>query len=428
VPSSSDRVPPADGPSPSGSSGTGPVDQPLRGIRVLDLTRVLAGPFATQIMGDLGAEVTKLEAIDGGDEVRGIGPFYPGGESHYFLAINRNKRSVAIDLKSPEGRQVVLDLVAASDVVVENFRPRVMKRLGLDFEQLTARNPSVILLSISGFGSDGPLVDKPSFDLVSQAMSGVMTITGEPDGPPTKLGIPMGDLGGGLWGAIAVLSALVRRHADPRPQHIDLSLLDGLMGLLGYLGQYTMLTGTVPERVGSSHHHVVPYGRFRVKDGHIVLALHVGSFWTRFCDAIGRGDLVSDPRFRDPEGRRQNRDELIPIIEQVLEQRTRAEWDEVLDLADVPFAPILDVAEALAQPQVQAREAVQTFVHPTAGSVDVLGSPVRFVGGERTPLAPPPLLGEHTLEVLRDRLGYDDEQITHLVENGIVAPAKDPAS
>lgn len=401
--------------------GGGPVEQPLCGVRVLDLTRVLAGPFTTQIMGDLGADVIKLEALGAGDEVRGIGPFYPGEASHYFLAINRNKRSVAIDLKSEEGRQVVLDLVAESDVVVENFRPRVMQRLGLDLDQLTARNPSVILLSISGFGSDGPLVDKPAFDLVTQAMSGVMSITGEPDGPPTKLGIPMGDLGGGLWGAIAVLSALVRRHVDPRPQHIDLSLLEGLMGLLGYLGQYTMLTRAVPERVGSSHHHVVPYGRFRVQDGHIVLALHVGSFWTRFCTAIARPDLVVDPRFRDPEDRRQHRDELVRIIEQVLVRRTRAEWEEVLAGADVPFAPILDVAEALTQEQVRAREAVQSFVHPTAGSVEVVGSPVRFKDAPRTPPTPPPLLGEHTLEVLRDRLGYDDQKIARLLAQGTVA-------
>lgn len=404
-------------------SDDSPRDQPLEGVRVLDLTRVLAGPFATQILGDLGADVIKVEAPGSGDEVRGIGPFYPGGESHYFLAINRNKRSIAVDLKSDEGRQIILDLVAESDVVIENFRPRVMKRLGLDFDQLKERNPSVILVSISGFGSDGPLVDKPSFDLVSQARSGVMSITGEPDGPPTKLGIPMGDLAGGLWGAIGVLSAIVARRSDPRPQHIDLSLLEGLMGLLGYLGQFTMLTDTVPERVGSSHHHVVPYGRFQVKDGHIVLALHVGSFWRRFCDAVGRPDLPNDPRFRTTEDRRQNREELIPIVEQVLLERTRAEWDEILNGADVPFAPIYNVAEALAQEQIQDRQALQTFIHPVAGKVDVLGLPVRFKGGPRTPPGPPPILGEHTVDVLRENLGYDTAKIDHLLKEQIVEQA-----
>jgi formyl-CoA transferase/CoA:oxalate CoA-transferase len=396
-------------------------DQPLRGVRILDLTRVLAGPFCTQILGDLGADVVKVEAVGTGDEVRSIPPYYPGRASHYFLAINRNKRSIAVDMKADEGRQIILDLTAGCDVVIENFRPRVMSRLGLGFEELCARNPSVILVSISGFGSDGPLADKPSFDLVTQARSGVMSITGEPDGPPTKLGIPMGDLGGGLWGAIAVLAALHRRTSDSAPQHVDLSLLEGLMGLLGYLAQYAMLTDSAPERVGSSHHHVVPYGRFQAKDGHIVLALHVGPFWRRFCEAIGRNDLLDDERFRTTDDRRANRDQLVPIVEEILRRRTRAEWDQILNDADVPFGPIFDVPEALAQEQIKAREVMQRFVHPTAGEVEVVGTPVRFKGGgERTAPVPPPLLGEHTREILADMLKYDDDTISRLVKNGVI--------
>lgn len=398
-----------------------PLDKPLTGIRVLDFTRVLAGPFCTQILGDLGAEVLKLEALGGGDEVRTIPPRYPGGESHYFLAINRNKKSLAIDLKSDEGRAIALDLAARSDVVVENFRPGVMDRLGLGFDALRERNPCVILVSMSGFGSDGPLAHKPSFDLVTQARSGVMSITGDPDGPPTKLGIPMGDLGGGLWGAIAVLAALTRHRSDAAPQHVDLSLLDGLMSLLGYLGQFAMLTGEAPGRVGSGHHHVVPYGRFEVKDGHIVLALHVGPFWRRFCLAIGREDLLEDERFRTTEDRRANRAELEPIVEAILRERTRAEWDEILDAADVPFGPILDVAEALEQEQIRSRRTMQTFIHPRAGEVDVIGTPVRFKGADdRVPPLPPPVFGQHTRETLSTVLGYDDEAISRLVEQGVV--------
>jgi crotonobetainyl-CoA:carnitine CoA-transferase CaiB-like acyl-CoA transferase len=408
-------------------------DQPLRGLRVLDLTRVLSGPFGTQILGDLGADVIKVEAIGTGDEVRDIPPFYPGRVSHYFLAINRNKRSIAVDLKSEDGRRIVLDLAGVCDVVVENFRPGVLDRLGLGFDELRRANGSLILVSISGFGSDGPLSGSPSFDLVTQARSGVMSVTGEPNGPPTKLGIPMGDLNGGLWGVIAVLAALYRRNSDPAAQHVDLSLLDGLIGMLGYLGQGAKLTGTAPERVGSSHHHIVPYGRFETKDGHIVLALHVGPFWRRFCTAVGRSDLLEDHRFRTIEDRRTHRADLVAIIEDILRARTRAEWSEIFTAADVPFAPIYDVLEALAQEQVTHRQVLQRFTHPTAGPVDVVASPVRFADvEERTTPAPPPLLGEHTRDVLAGLLGYETWVIDQLVRDGVVAEAQgspgDPAS
>lgn len=389
-------------------------------MRILDLTRVLAGPFCTQILGDLGADVIKVEAPRIGDEVRSIPPYYPGRESHYFLAINRNKRSLVVDMKQDEGRAVILDLASHCDVVVENFRPQVLERLGLGFSTLVKRNPSVILVSISGFGRDGPLADKPSFDLVTQARSGVMSITGEPDAPPTKMGIPMGDLGGGLWGAIAVLAALCKRNIDPSPQHVDLSLLDGLVSLLGYLGQFSMLTGEIPERVGSGHHHVAPYGRFAVKDGHIVIALHVGSFWHRFCKAIGREDLLQDPQFRTTDDRRTNREQLQEIVAAILRERTTAEWDAVLTEADIPFAPILNVPDALAQAQIQHRQLLRSFDHPRAGNVSVVGSPLRFVGSAPPAPSPPPLLGEHTEEILSGLLGYEDERVTSLIEKGIV--------
>jgi crotonobetainyl-CoA:carnitine CoA-transferase CaiB-like acyl-CoA transferase len=394
---------------------------PLAGIRILDLTRVLAGPFGTMILGDLGADVIKVEEPGHGDGVRDIGPFYPDGTSHYFLAINRNKRSIAVDMKSDRGRELVLDLAARSDVVIENFRPGVMERLGLGFDQLTARKPDVILCSVSGFGRTGPMAGKPSFDLVSQALSGVMSITGEPGSPPTKMGLPMGDLAGGLWGAIAVLAALNRRHRDPSPQHIDLSLLEGLMGLLGYLGQIALLTGESPKRMGSDHHSVVPYGRFEVADGYLVIALHVGSFWRGFCRAIGRDDLADDERFRSTRQRNANRDILLPIVQGILRTKTRAEWQQLLDEADVPHAPLLDVVEALGQEQVTAREVLRPLHHPTAGDVEVVGPVVRFVGARPLALRPSPLLGEHNREVLREVLGLDAAAIDELVETKVVS-------
>jgi crotonobetainyl-CoA:carnitine CoA-transferase CaiB-like acyl-CoA transferase len=396
-------------------------DGPLAGIRILDLTRVLAGPFGTMILGDLGADVIKVEEPGHGDGVRDIGPFYPDGTSHYFLAINRNKRSIAVDMKSDSGRELILDLVAKSDVVIENFRPEVMDRLRLGFEQLVARKADIILCSISGFGRTGPMANKPSFDLVSQALSGVMTITGEADQPPTKMGLPMGDLAGGLWSTIAVLAALNRRHHDPSAQHIDLSLLEGLMGLLGYLGQIAMLTGESPNRMGSDHHSVVPYGRFEVADGYLVIALHVGSFWRGFCRAIGREDLADDERFRSTRRRNANREILLPMVQAILLTKTRAEWQRLLDEADVPHAPLLDVVEALGQEQVRAREVLQPLHHPTAGDVEVVGPVVRFVGAKPPALRPSPLLGEHNREVLREVLGLGDADIDRLEEAKVIA-------
>ncbi|MGY4783704.1 CaiB/BaiF CoA transferase family protein [Rhodococcus opacus] len=398
---------------------------PLAGVKVLDLTRVLAGPFGTMILGDLGADVIKVEEPRNGDGVRGIGPFYPEGLSHYFLAINRNKRSIAVDMKTEAGRDLILDLVAQCDVVVENFRPGVMDRLGLSFDALKARRPDVILCSISGFGQTGPMARKPSFDLVSQALSGVMSITGEQDDPPMKMGLPMGDLGGGLWGAIAILAALHRRDHDHKPQHVDLSLLEGLVGLLGYLGQLSMLTGAPPERVGSSHHSVVPYGRFEAKDGYLVLALHVGGFWRGFCKAIDREDLIDDERFRSSGDRGKNRAELLPIIEEILRKKTRAEWQQLLNDADVPHAPLLDVTEALQQEQLVARGFVQQLVHPTEGEVSVVGPVVKFVGEKAPALRPPPGLGQHGREICRTVLGMDDAAIEDLIASSVIGEPVD---
>ena len=396
---------------------------PLSGVRVLDLSRVLAGPFCSMILGDLGAEVIKVEETATGDQTRTIPPFQQG-ESHYFLAINRNKKSIALDARTDEGRELLLRLAAQCDVVLENFRPGVLERLGLGYERLKQAKPDIIVCSISGFGATGSLKDKPSFDLVTQGMSGVMSINGHPDGPPTKLGVPIGDIAGGLWAAIGVLAALNERHTTGKGARIDLSLLEGLMGLLGYLGGIHLVTGENPGRMGNSHHNIVPYGLMPTRDGHIVLALHVGTFWRKFCSAIGRDDIAADPRFKTVKDRHRNRAELEKLIADIMKKRTTGEWQQVLDAADVPGGPVNNIGQAIAQPIVRERGFLREVQHPTAGAVRMLDSPVRFPGSHITP---PPLLGEHTREVLSRLLGLDEAKLGRLLAAGVIATLEQPA-
>ena len=396
---------------------------PLAGIRILDLSRVLAGPFCSMILADLGAEVIKIEEIHGGDQTRTIPPFV-NGESHYFLAINRNKSSVALDARTPEGQALLRKLATRCDVVLENFRPGVMDRLGLGYDRLKEAKPDLIVCSISGFGAKSSMRDKPSFDLVTQALSGVMSINGYADGTPTKLGLPLGDIGGGLWAAIGILAALNERNATGQGSHIDLSLLEGLMGLLGYLAEIFLVTGESPGRMGNSHHNIVPYGLMPVKDGHIVLALHVGGFWRNFCRAIEREDLITDPRFRTVKDRHQNRAELEAQIEAIMQTKTVAEWQKLLDVADVPHGPVNNIGQAVNQPIVRERGFVKKIQHPTAGTVEVLGSPLRFEGRyEDARMQAPPLLGEHTHEVLGSLLGLSDSEIESLICAKVIAVA-----
>ena len=406
------------------TEATVPRRGPLAGVRVLDLSRVLAGPLCSMILGDLGAEVIKIEDRDGGDQTRTIPPFV-NGESHYFIAINRNKKSVALDARTPEGQALLLKIAARCDVVLENFRPGVLDRLGLTEARLKEANPRLIVCSISGFGSTGPMRDKPSFDLVTQALSGVMSINGYPDGPPTKLGLPLGDIGGGLWAAIGVLAALAERNATGRAARVDLSLLEGLMGLLGYLGEMHFVTGENPGRMGNSHHSIVPYGLVPVKDGHMVLALHVGSFWRNFCRAIGREDWITEPRFRTVKDRFRNRAELEPMIADVMMTRTVAQWRQILHAADVPHGPVNNIGEALEQDVVRARGFIKEMSHPTAGTLRVVGSPLRYPGSyDEQPLDAPPLLGQHTREVLEALAGLSTAEVEHLIETGVISVAE----
>ncbi|MSP96472.1 MAG: CoA transferase [Betaproteobacteria bacterium] len=392
---------------------------PLSGVRVLDLSRVLTGPFCSMILGDLGAEVIKVEELKTGDQTRTLSPLV-NKESHYFLAINRNKKSICVDLKKPEGRELVLKIAAGCDVVLENFRPGVLDRLNLGFDEFMRVNPRLIICSISGFGQTGPLREMPSFDLVTQAMSGVMSINGEPDGPPTKMGLPMGDIGGGLWAAIAILAGLQKRNATGKGSRIDISLLEGLMGLLGYLAELYFVTGESPGRVGSAHHSITPYGRFPVKDGDIVIALHVGAFWRKFCVAIKREDLVTNPKYRTTADRYRNKNELEALVVEILSHKTIAEWHEIFEREDIPHGSVSSVGEAIEQEVIKQRNLVRTVKHPAAGDVKVIGCPIKFDGFDDTKYAPSPMLGEHTRAVLLE-LGYSELSIGKLCETGVIA-------
>jgi crotonobetainyl-CoA:carnitine CoA-transferase CaiB-like acyl-CoA transferase len=391
---------------------------PLKGLRVLDLTRVLAGPTCTQLLADLGAEVIKVEPPQG-DDTRNFPPFV-GRESHYFLALNRSKKSVVIDLKQEAGKDLLRRLVAKSDILIENYRPGVMDKLGLGYEALSAINPGLIYCSISGFGQSGPLRDKPSFDIVTQAMSGALSVNGEKGRPPVKLGLPIGDMVGGVYGPIAILAALHERSQTGRGREIDISLHDGLMGMLGYLAQLSFVTGEDPQPVGSMHPTIVPYGSFQAADGYIIIAVLSETFWPKLCQALERADLAKDERFATLPDRREHREVLEEIISKVVASKTVAEWERRLEDHDVPYAPILGVSAALSHPHAQAREMVVTAVHRDIGEMRMTGRPVKFPGATQAALTAPPALGEHTREVLRDLLDVTDDEFRALSESGAV--------
>ncbi|TMC14760.1 MAG: CoA transferase [Chloroflexi bacterium] len=402
---------------------------PLKGLRVLDLTRVLVGPYATMQLADLGAEVIKVERPGDGDETRHVAPLQDG-ESHYFLAVNRNKLGLAVDMKRPEGKQILVDLARRSDVFIENFRPGVAQRLGLDYESLSKENPRLIYCSISAFGQTGPYASRSALDIAIQAMSGVMSITGEPGGPPTRLGLPMADLCGGLFAVIGVLSAVYERERTGRGQFVDFSMLDGMVGLLMYMATRVFMTAEDSPKIGTGHHGIVPYGAFPASDGYLVIANIGEAFWPKICAAIGRPELAADPRYDTNLKRVDRRQEVDALLAEAMSGKTVAEWDEVFERHDVPHAPILEISEVLRHPQVLARGMVGEFEHPTLGRFPALGRAIRFPDHEGEPLRPPPRLGEHNESVLRDLLGYTPEQIAKLRGDGVIGggSAVDPGT
>jgi crotonobetainyl-CoA:carnitine CoA-transferase CaiB-like acyl-CoA transferase len=407
---------------PSGEpSGRGP----LSGVRVLDFTRVLSGPFATMLLADLGAEVIKIERPGEGDDTRSLPPL-KGGQSHYFLALNRSKKSVVIDLGDPRGKDLVRRLALQSDVLVENFRPGVAARLGIDYETLAALHPRLVHCSISAFGQDGPYADRPGFDLVVQALSGVMHLTGEPGGAPMRLGLSMGDLVASLLATTGIAAALAERARTGRGRRVEISMLDGMVSLLAYHATRFLLLGEDPEPVGSGHPSAVPYGAFQASDGYVALAPFSAAFWPKVCEALGRPELVADPRYDTSEKRVGRRDEVNALVAGIVAERTVDEWCRRLEDADVPHAPVLTVAQALQHPQVTARGMVAELDHPTLGPLGQVGPGLRMDGSHRSwaeLASAPPLLGQHTRQVLVNELGCSEELVDELVAAGVVAEA-----
>lgn len=377
---------------------------PLAGVKILDLCRVVSGPFATMQLGDLGADVVKIEEPGKGDESRTYGPPFLGGESAYFLSVNRNKRSCAIDLKSSAGKEIVRRLAGAADVVIENFRPGTMERLGLDYESLSRDNPRLILCAISGFGRTGPDAKRPGYDLIVQGESGVMDITGDPDGPPLKVGTSIADLVTGLYATQAVLAALRQRDRVGQGGRVDVAMLDAMASLLTFNAGMYFATGKSPQRRGNVHPTISPYETFEASDGWINVGVANDKFWDLFCDVIDRADLHDDARFRRAADRAANRPALVEIIKPVIRAQSKSYWAHVLSTQGIPSGEIRTVGEVCEARQLLERGVIGEHEHPVAGRVRYVASAVRF-GDQAPPGATrPPLLGEHTSEVVGEWL------------------------
>jgi formyl-CoA transferase len=387
---------------------------PLDGVRVLDLTRVVAGPYCAMFLGDLGAEVVKVEQPGTGDDTRGWGPPFTGGESAYYLCINRNKKSIALDLKSAKEVELVRQLAQAADVVIENFRPGTMERLGLGEEELRELNPRLIYASLTGFGADGPMSGWPGYDLIVQAWGGLMSITGTPDGEPVKVGVAIIDLVAGLMLGKAITAALFAREKIGVGQRIDTSLLEAEVASLINVGSNYLIGGKIPARWGNAHPNIVPYQNFKTADGYLVIGVASEVIWKRFCQAIGRMELAEDPRFANNSTRVENRVELISVLAEVFLGRSNEIWLTLLNDAEVPCAPVQTIDRVFQAPQVLHRDMLVEIEHPTAGKVPMAGIPVKFSVTPASVRLPPPLLGQHTDEVLKTWLGMTDEAIEDL--------------
>ncbi len=391
---------------------------PLSDLLVLDLTRVLAGPFATLVLSDLGAEVVKIEMPPKGDESRGFPPFQ-GGVSGYFVSVNRGKKSVTLNLKHPEGKAAFIELAKRADIVCENFRPGVMRRLGLDYPRLAKINPRLIYAATSGFGQTGPWAERPAYDMIVQGMSGIMSITGEPGRPPVRVGASIADLSAAMFTVTGILAALHERERTGRGRMVDVAMLDSLIAFLENAVVRYGLSGEPPHALGARHPSITPFELFESSDGYVVLAIGNDAIWRRFVDAVGDARLRA-PEFETNAGRTENYERLAPLLKEVMSGRSTDEWIERLAAAGVPCGPYHDVGRMVEHAQIQARGVIQRLVQPDGGEFLVAGDPIKLGDEPSAPLAPAPRLGEHTDEVLGSLLGYSAGRIQRLRDQAAI--------
>jgi len=395
-------------------------DLPLSGIRVLDLSRILAGPFCTMMLGDQGAEVIKVERPGAGDDTRTWGPPFAGGESAYYICCNRNKRSITIDLKKPRGVELIKELVKVSDVLVENFTPGLMGRFGLDYESLREINPRLVYCSISAYGQDGPYRDRPGYDMVLSAVGGLMWITGPQGGEPCKVGVAITDVVTGVYASGAITSSLLWRERSGRGQYLDCSLLDIQVSALANIASNYLVAGQEAKRWGTAHESIIPYQVFQAKDRPIAIAVANQKLWINFCKAVGKVEWIDDPRFESNPRRVENREVLLPMVAEVMKQKTCDEWVDLFVKEAIPCGPVNNMENLFADPQVLHRNMVAEVPHPTIGTLRLGGIPVKYAA---TPLSierPPPLLGEHTDEILAQVLQLPASEIDALKAEGVV--------
>jgi crotonobetainyl-CoA:carnitine CoA-transferase CaiB-like acyl-CoA transferase len=392
---------------------------PLAGVRILELGQIIAGTYGCQVLSDLGAEVIKIETPDGDlGRIPSVAPYK--GVSALFLTFNRNKKSVVINLKTEEGRALFHELVKKSDVVLDNFRAGVLERLQADYATLSAINPRIIQCSVTGFGTAGAYKDFPALDLVIQAISGYLSITGEPDRPPARVGIPLADLAGGIFSCEAVLAALYARERTGKGSRVETSMFDGMLNLLSYMGTHFLTTGELPKPQGSAHEFTVPWQAFAAQDGYVVIATRQENFWKKLCVVLEHPALADDPRFATNPLRLEHRAVLVPMLEDIMRKKTVKEWLAKLYAAEVPAAPVNNIDGAFSEPPVAEREMIVEYDHPQVGRVRMPGNPIKFKGAGKTISNPAPLLGEHTDAVLRELLHLSPARIAHLRQQGVV--------
>ena len=391
----------------------------LEGVLVLDLTSFMSGPFASMALGDLGAEIIKIEEPGTGDSSRQIPPYFHEGESMYYISLNRNKKSITINMKTEKGKSIFYDMVKKADIVIENYRPGITKKLGLDYESLKKINPRIIYTSITGYGPEGPYGNRPSYDLIAQALSGAMSMTGEEETGPLRLGVPMGDLAGSMWALVGTLAALRHRERTGEGQLVDISLLDSLTAFITYPSLYYSFGGEIAQPLGSGHQAVVPFGAYKAKDGYVTVVCPTQKFWSLLCEALGHPELIKDPRFLEGGDRLKNKKILNPILSEAFSTKTVAEWVEILSKKGVPFGQVNTIDKVFEDPGLQYRKMIISMDH-FGKELRSFGNPIRMSETPIEEYRTPPRLGADNAEVFAKHLGLSQDDVNKLNQEGVV--------